>query len=617
MDSIRDFRKFFKDNEVIIFDGAMGTLIYDSGYFFNKCYEELNLSNPDFIYEIHESYIKAGANVIETNTFGANRYKLRNFNLEDKIYDINEQGAKIARRAAGNDVFVAGSIGPLGTYIFTSSDEKRKEAFVYFQEQAKALQKGGVDLFILETFRDLQELKIAISAINDFSDLPIIASISFNEHGQTVFGTDIKTAILELNKENIDIIGTNCSVGPKPMLENLEEILKYAEKPVLAMPNAGFPQIVNDRLFYNTTPEYFAEYAKRFVELGVKCVGGCCGSNQRHIKEIRNALSIKINVHKIESLQIKEKEKVEKLVFEPIPLEKKSQLGEKLKEGKFVFSVEINPPKGSNISRILEMARFFKENGVDVVNIPDGPRASARVSPLAVAYMIQKEIGIEAISHYTCRDKSLIGMQSDLLGADVLGIRNLLIITGDPPKLGAYPDSTGVFDVDSIGLIKIVSNLNIGLDLAGNELKSQTSFLIAAGSNPAALNFDDEVNKTIEKIKNGAELLLTQPVFDVEQFLRFYEKISKYNIRFLVGLLPLLSYKQAEFIHNEIPGMSVPVEIRNKLSEAKSKEDAMEMGFDFTISILHKVKNLVNGAYIMMPSGNHKKALKIIKSIDE
>ncbi len=613
----RSFLSLLESKQVIIFDGAMGTMLYKNGIFFNRCYEEVNLSMPELVERIHRSYIEAGARVVETNTFGANRFKLTQYGLEDKVREINLAGAQIARRAAGDNGYVAGSIGPLGSLVFPKGKIKPEQAMEAFREQISALLEGNVDLLIIETFRDIDELLLAIRAARDVSELPIIASLTFSEEGPTIFGVTPEQAAEILCDQPIAALGLNCAVGPKPMLDNLMRMAGQCCKPISVMPNAGFPQLVSDRLFYATSPEYFAEYARRFVQMGAQIVGGCCGSTPEHIREIHNILGVHLKQPPIENICLTEVKKEHEKIVQPVGmvpklLKEKSLFGAKLGQ-EFVFSVEITPPRGADLTTILETVKILKDSGVDAINIPDSPRASARMNPMAMATIINQKVNIQTIWHYTCRDKSLIGIQADMLGADALGLRNLLLITGDPPKLGDYPNSTGVFDVDSIGLVRIVNNLNQGIDLAGNQLKNQSSFVIGVGANPAAINFEEELNRTILKIKTGAEFILTQPVYEMDKLQRLLDGIAGYNIPVLVGIMPLSSYKMAEFMHNEVPGMFIPESIRNALKQAPDKEKAAEIGMRVALDILTQAKSNVQGAYVMMPLGNHRRSLEIIQ----
>ncbi len=614
-----NFLTYLNQGQVILFDGAMGTMLYHHGVFFNRCYEEINLSSPQLVETIHRAYVTAGCDVIETNTFGANRIKLTQFGLDDQVYAINRRGAEIALRCAGEDVWVAGSIGPLGALVFPKGKIQREEAVEYFREQAMALRDGGVDLFILETFRDIEEIEIAVEAVRQVSDLPLIASVTFTQEGPTDFGISPEKATAHLNSLPVEGIGINCAIGPKPMMDILSRMIKVAEKPVSVMPNAGYPQLVSDRLFYSTTPEYFAEYARRYIQLGARIIGGCCGSTPEHIAMIKQGLSLYRKMESVAATAVcEEPEQIESetVGFCSKNLEDKSRLGQMLGK-KFLVSVEISPPRGADLSDILEKISFLKSRGVDAINIPDGPRASARMNPMAMATIIKQCIDIETIWHYTCRDKSLIGIQADLLGAEALGLRNILIVTGDPPKLGDFPNSTGVFDVDSIGLVKIVSNLNKGLDLAGNQLQHPASFVIGVGANPAAVNLDEELDRTIRKIKQGAEFILTQPVYEIDRFKLLLDAVREYSIPVLVGIMPLTSYKMAEFMHNEVPGMSIPLWIREKLQKAASKEEARDLGFSIARDTLAGVRDWVQGTYIMMPAGNHRHVGRILEGLTD
>jgi homocysteine S-methyltransferase len=475
---MKDFLSLLKE-KILLFDGGMGTELYRRGVFINRCFEETNIIAPELVKQIHNEYLKAGANVIETNTFGANRFKLKRFNLQDKLYDIVFAGAKIAREVAGEKSLVAGSVGPLGVQIEPLGPISREEAQEYFSEIIKPLLDGGVDLLIFETFINLDELKQAVISARKITDIPIIAQVTIDEDGNTLTGTSPETTIAELEATGADVVGVNCTVGPQVMLNWLEQVRNHTSFPISIMPNAGKPKNVDGRNIYLASPEYFAEYAKLLVKSGANIIGGCCGTTPEHIKKMSTAilaLQPKITFQKIEKISIKEEHKVN-----PIEKKNKSRLARRLSAGKFVKFVELVSPRGVDASKEIQKARELFYNGIDVINIPDGPRASSRMSALALAVKIQREVGIETVLHFVCRDRNVIGIQSDLLGAYALGIRNILAITGDPPKLGTYPDATGVFDVDSIGLVNILTRLNNGLDIAGYPIGEPTGFLLELG----------------------------------------------------------------------------------------------------------------------------------------
>ncbi|HDS08367.1 MAG TPA: bifunctional homocysteine S-methyltransferase/methylenetetrahydrofolate reductase, partial [Bacteroides sp.] len=456
------FEEYMKDNLVLL-DGAMGSLIYQKGVFIDKCYDELNLSRPDLIRSIHEDYVRAGAKVIETNTYGANRFKLGAHNLAGKLREINLAGVTLAREAAGEVAYVAGSMGPGGVEIEPWGDTGLEEVFDAYTEQAGILAEGGVDLFILETFQDIREMEQAIRAVRRTGDLPVAAMMTVNEDGKTRYGVDIGDIAYRLAKSEATLIGLNCTVGPKPMLDFVETLINHSGKPVCIMPNAGRPQYTDGRMIYMSTPEYFKVYTKRFIEKGVRMMGGCCGTTPEHIRLMADALAMK-QTRIQHSLKIGLRPVTGEPLPEPVSMEKKSRLAARLASGERVVLVEMVPPRSTDISKQIEGARLLLDHRVDAVNIPDGPRASARMTGLSLAVLIQNQVGIETVIHYTCRDRNLLGMQSDLLGATALGIRNILAITGDPPMIGDYPQATAVFDIDSVGLVHLINNLNHGMD---------------------------------------------------------------------------------------------------------------------------------------------------------
>lgn len=605
----KSFLDYLEEDEILTCDGAMGTMLYSKGIYIDRCFDELNLTNPSLVRDVHQGYLQSGADIIESNTFGANWYKLQPHGLEGKLHEINFQGAEIAKQAAGNKAFVAGSIGPLGRPIEPIGHITRKEARKAFSDQAKSLYEGGVDLFILETFNDLNEIHQAILAVKDTCDLPIIAQMAFTSEGKTAYGVSPADGVIKLEEWGAHVAGINCSTGPEAVWEAIQKMAETSEIPLSAQPNAGFPHLVQGRLLYLASPEYFAEYAKRFIQTGVRIVGGCCGTTPAHIRAIKAA--VKALKPQRRFVEIKAA-KMEEMVFRPKKPEEKSDLAKKLRK-KFVISIEMSPPRGPDFSKVVEAAKRIKSAGADAVNIPDGPRASARMSPLALASILESKVGIEVILHYTCRDRNILGMQSDLLGTHALGLRNILIITGDPPKLGDYPTATAVFDVDSIGLVRIANNLNCGNDLAGNPIDAATSFHIGVGANPGAISFEEEISRLKQKIEAGAEFVLTQPVFDTRLLERLLDKIKEYRIPVMAGILPLASYRNAEFLNNEVPGMAIPKVIRDRMKRASSGEEARKLGIEIAQEVLLRIKDMVQGVYLMPPFGRIEAALEVAR----
>jgi len=605
------FKEFIKKN-LVLFDGAIGTELYNRGIFINTCYDELNLTRPKLITEIHQAYIEAGADVLETNTFGANRLKLQKHGLEDKIYEINKTGAKLAREVAGENIYVAGSIGPLNLRLEPWGPLAEEEARDIFVEQARGLIDGGVDLIILETFSDLHLIQQAIIGIKEKFDIPIIASMTIGNDGNSLFGTPPELFASKMTQWGADIIGINCSVGPKPMLDALEQMTEVVNVPISIMPNAGTPVNVEGRNIYLSTAEYFAEYTRRFIQAGAGIVGGCCGTDPTFIKEMRKAIQ-SIQPRKLiqKNVQVKSEEKL----VQAIPTYDKSSFAQKVCKGDFVTSVEIVPPRGTDPSVPIEQAKLFKEAGVDAINIPDGPRALSRMGASYLSLLIQQQAEIEAILHYACRDRNLLGMVGDLLGAYATGIKNILLITGDPPKMGTYPDATAVFDVDSIGLTNVVNYLNSGSDLGGNPIDKPTGFYIGVGVNPGAIDMDYEIRRFEWKVKAGAEYAITQPVFDNELFFQFMKRIEHVKIPIIAGVWPLVSVRNAEFMNNEVPGASVPDHIMKRMYATKSKEEARELGMVIARETIRELKADIAGVQVSMPFGKSKYPLDVLKEV--
>ncbi len=599
-------------NEVIVFDGGTGTYLYEKGIYINRCFEELNLVNPDLIMEVHRDYLNAGADVLETNTFGANRFKLAPHGLDEKLYEINLKGAQLAKAVAKDMALVAGSVGPLDVQIEPLGKISFDEAKDFFKEQIQGLLDGGVDLILLESFVLEDEMIQAIRAAQEIDpNVTILAQMTINEAGTLLSGAPLTRFVEKLKNYKVDAIGLNCSVGPKLMLDALEELRDLTDLPLSVQPNAGVPQSIGGRNIYLTSPEYLAEYAKRFIQTGAAIVGGCCGTNPTHIRAIRRAvqaLQPSKRIH-IDSPMLKIEAPAEVV---PYKLADKSRLAHKLASKEFVTLVELVSPKGVSPVRELDKARKLFFHGIDAINIPDGPRASARMSALAMAVMIQKEIGIEAVLHIACRDRNVIGMQSDLLGAWALGIRNILAITGDPPKLGNYPDATAVFDVDAIGLTNLASRLNHGLDLAGNPIGDPTGFSVAVGVNPGAINLDEELRRLDWKIEAGAEYMITQPVFDIRILESFMKRIEHIKIPLICGIWPLVSFRNAEFMNNEVPGASVPEAILERMKKTTTKEEGFAEGLKIAQETFHYIKSEVAGVQLAAPLGRIDAVFEIL-----
>lgn len=594
----------------LIFDGAMGTVIYEKGIFLNACYDELNLTNPDLIKSIHQSYVDAGADVILTNTFGANRIKLEKYGLADKVKEINIAGVKLAR-STSEDVYVLASIGSnlSSGEILTSENLERIKAS--YKEQISILVDAGVDGIIFETFFDVEELMIATEIAKSYQ-IPVVASMTLTKEMETPKGLSIVTALKKLDKsQSVDILGLNCSIGPHAMLSAVEKVIGSISKPLVVQPNAGHPQKRDGRMIYLSTPEYFTSYCKNYINLGVMGVGGCCGTNVEHIKEMARTIKALTGVKKHVEIS---KIEVQNTNIVVTPTIEKSNFAKKLfSESKKAISIEITPPRSVDLTPMLEKVQKCKDVGVDAINIPDGPRASARISPMVAGVMIEQKIGIEVILHYCCRDRNLIGMQSDILGGYAAGIKNYLVITGDPPKLGNYPQATAVFDVDAVGLTKVIHNLNRGEDIAGNEINPPTSILIGVGANPCAINLENEIKHFYNKIDAGAEYVMTQPVFDADTLLRFIDITSKYKqIPVVAGIWPLVSLKNALFLKNEVPGVEIPDRIIERMEKANTKEDALKIGIEIAHEIKQKIDSSVQGYQISAPFGKVDLAINII-----
>jgi methionine synthase I (cobalamin-dependent)/5,10-methylenetetrahydrofolate reductase len=599
----------------LVFDGAMGTVIYDRGVFIHTCYDELCLTNPRLILQIHRDYIEAGAQVIETNTFGANPIKLKPYGLTERTEEINRAAVKLAREAARTEVFVAGSVGPCTESNQRMPDEFAAEVEGAFRTQVSALDAEGVDLYLLETFSNLNELQLAARVVKEFGGT-VLGSFVLNERGETSLGTRAETMASALDADpNVDIVGINCGTGPSGAFDALQAILPHTEKPVVVMPNAGLPREFSGRVIYLTSPEYFTEYAKKYIELGVRGVGGCCGTTPAHIRTMARAVKSLSGVKR--HVEVKPLIRQETLVY-AVPPEQKSRFAAKLLAGEKVTSVELLPPKSSDMTALLAKSQMCAEAGIDAINIPDGPRASARVSPMIAALTIQREVGIETILHYCCRDRNLIGMQSDLLGGYAAKLANFLIITGDPPKLGEYPDVTGVFDVDAIGLVQVASNLNHGVDIGGNAIDPPTGIFIGVGANPCAVEMEREFERYLRKIDAGAEFAITQPVFDVDALLRFLDRVERSHraIPVLAGVWPLISFKNAEFMNNEVPGVVVPKAILDRMARCKTREDGRKAGIDIARGILSKIRDRVNGFQVSAPLGSVETALAVLGKND-
>lgn len=597
----------------VLCDGAMGTLIYAKGIFINRCYDELNLSQPDLIRDVHQEYVAAGAEIIETNTFGANSFRLARHGFADRVREINREGVRLAREACrGGEAYVAGAIGPLGIRIEPLGKTSFAEARAAFRQQIEALVEEGVDLLILETFGYLAEIHQALLAAREVAPgIPVVAQVTIDEEGNCLDGATPATFGKRLTDWGADLIGCNCSVGPVAMLSAIEQLAQYTDKPLAAQPNAGMPRNVEGRNIYLCSPEYMASYTRKFLAAGVRLVGGCCGTTPEHIRSMKSA----IRVGSARGGGFKVTTEVRpSITVETQPLAERSHLGTHLVRGEFVTMVEIVPPRGIEIQKEIEGARFMRSVGVDAVNIPDSPRASARMSNQALCILMQQQVGIETVLHYTCRDRNVLSIQSDLLGAAAAGLRNLICITGDPPKLGNYPDATAVFDVDAIGLVNIVHNLNRGLDIGGNPIGAATSFVIGVGANPGLPNMDEEIRRFEYKVEAGAEYVVTQPVFDLDLLESFLRRIEHCRIPVIAGIWPLTSARNAEFMKNELR-VSIPERIIERMTRAPNSEAARAEGVNIAREMLASIKDLVQGVQISAPFGRFSCAVDVLEAL--
>ena len=627
----------------LLCDGAMGTLLYARGVTYEQCFDELNITQPELIQSIHREYISAGAQIIETNTFGANRVKLDGYQLGDRVREINSRAVRLAREAreiSGQPVFVAGAVGPSGQPLQAPNEQRLSELRGIFREQIEALLEGGADLLILETFSSLAELRQAVLAAQEAGGVPIIAQMSFYEDGHTLSGQSAARVAAVLNDLGVNVMGTNCSVGPAATLDVMQEMISAVKQlgddlqatPALfsAQPNAGLPTRIGNRFFYMATPDYFADYALRFAQAGVHLIGGCCGTTPRHIAAMRKALDEYYGIStQFSTAMVKETEEkvtatsdgpttIAGLIEEEVILPRQgtpTRLQEKLASGEFVVSVELDPPKGLNPTKILEGAALLQQAGVNCINIADSPMARVRMGCIAMARLIQDHLGLETIIHFTTRDRNLMALQSELLGAHALGIRNILALTGDPLRLGDYPNTTGVWDVDSIGLIQVLRGMNEGHDAAGSSIGAQACFHIGAALN---LNMTEEettqeIEKFRRKLEAGAHFIMTQPIYELAPLLRFLERVGKPSIPLILGCIPLHSSRHAEFLHNEVPGITIPEEVRARMRAAG--ERGHEEGLKLAQELLSAARSMVQGVYLMPSYGRYDVVGKLTKML--
>jgi len=619
---MKPFRSMIDDRYPLLFDGAIGTELYKRGIFINRSFEEANLVNKAMVRTLHDDYRKSGADVLTANSWGANRYKLKGHNLQEKAHAINFEAARIAREAAAEELYVAGSVGPLGLGMEPAGPVSVGEAFAAFREQIRGLAEGGVDLIILETFADIAEMHQAILAVQSVDrSLPICACLSIDLPADSALGSPLESSIPKLVEWGADIVGLNCSTGPQPMLSAMKRIKALTAAPLIAQPNSGLPREVDGRRIYKATPEYFAEFARYFLQEGVQFVGGCCGTGPEHIRAMAQAMrqyrAMSGGEGRLVSVARGDPAPAvaEGLPESPrLPFAEKSKWTAKIARGEKVCTIELVPPSGITAERMLANAESIKEAGIDAINIPDGPRASSRMSAIVTAIMIEQRVGIETILHYTCRDRNLVGMQADLLGAHAIGLRNLLCITGDPPKLGDYPNATGVFDIDAIGLVRMVHRLNGGIDIGNKQIGEPTALSIGVGVNPVHPDFDFEMDRFRRKVDAGAEWAITQPVFDVEAMEAFLEYAYKHSLSIpvIMGIWPLTSLRNAQFMNSEVPGIRIPDSIMERMAGADSPQAAASAGVDIAREMFERMIGKIQGAQLSAPFGRVDHALRVL-----
>ena len=597
----------------------MGTVLYARGVFINRCYDELNLADPGLILSIHEEYLQAGAEIIETNTFGANRFRLARYGLAGNVAQINAAGVRLARQAVehlrekqAGDAWVAGSVGPLGVRLEPLGKTGLDEARAAFAEQIDALAEAGADLIVIETMPALNEAHEALAAAREVApDLPVLVMVTVDEESNCLDGSSPAQAASLLTEWGAGAIGVNCSTGPATVLSAVEAMRTASALPLAAMPNAGLPRAVEGRNIYLCSPEYMAEFARNAIAAGVQIVGGCCGTTPNHIRAMRSAMRA---IDAQARVQVTGAAPPLSTETPPAPLSERSRIGSLIANGSFVSLVEIVPPRGISCANEIEGARKLSQLGVHAINVPDSPRASARMSAQSLCIQIQQQTGIETILHYTCRDRNLLSIQSDLLGASSIGLHNILCLTGDPPKLGNYPDATAVFDVDSIGLVNIVHRLNHGLDIGANAIGASTNFTIGVAANPGVPDIEQELRRFFYKVEAGAEYAITQPVFDLRLLESFLKRIEGHRIPVIAGIWPLTSLRNAEFMKNDLR-VSMPDEIMQRMARSGSSDAARQEGIRIAQEMLTAVRPMVQGVQVSAPFGRYAAAAEVIASV--
>jgi homocysteine S-methyltransferase len=607
-------RELIDDGRVHVFDGAMGTELYGRGVFVNVCYDQVNLDQPDLVKRIHKEYADAGAELLETNTFGANPVKLSSYGLEARTEEINAVAARLAREASRGRAKVGGAIGPLGVRIDPWGPTAVHEAVDLFRRQVVGLLEGGVDGFVFETFSDVAEVECAFSAVRAESDLPVVAQMTVGEDGKTTYGTEAAQLARVLADLGADVIGLNCSVGPAVMLDALEEMADATDRPLSAQPNAGLPRTVRDRQIYLASPDYMAEYARRMVAMGVRFVGGCCGTTPAHVRRIRQVVD-KSGATPVSTRASQERPLPEATAVPPTPLAERSDLGARLASGEPTLSVEILPPHGWNPEEVVEPARALQAVGVDAVSLVDSPRSRSRMGASAAATVIEREVGLETIVHYTCRGREMFSMISDLLGAAALGLRNVLVVSGDPPATGPYPDASTVLDIDSIGLTNVVQGLNRGVDPGANPIRTPTLFVQGVEVDPSAPDQERERDRFGRKIQAGADFAVTRPIFEVESLSPFLDLAGPTGLPVIAGIWLFPNLRSAEFLANEMPGASVPDEAveRMRKAQAAGAEAELSEGVAIALEVIEAARPLVSGFHLSAPRTNVEVAIRVVR----
>jgi homocysteine S-methyltransferase len=602
----------------VLCDGAMGTSLYARGIFINRCYDELNLSQPDLVRNVHEEYLQAGAEIIETNTFGGNALRLQRYGFADKVFAINRAGAELARKAVdqradkqSSKAWVAGAVGPLGVRLEPLGKTSLEEAFSAFAEQIRGLVAGGVDMLMIETVSALNEAEQAILAARAVApSLPVLVMVTVDEDANCLDGSSAETAAARLTEWGADAIGCNCSVGPATVLTAIECMAGATNLPLIAMPNAGMPREVEGRNIYLCSPEYMASFARKLIKAGVQFIGGCCGTTPGHIRSMKSSLRA-MGAQEIHHTQVKATPVVSEV--QPAPMAERSRLGKLISSGTFVTMIEMVPPKGIACEKEIEGARLLQRNGVHIINVPDLSRAAPRMSSQSLCIQLQRT-GMETLLHYTCRDRNLLSIQSDLLGASSIGLKNILCLTGDPPKLGNYPDATAVFDVDAIGLVNIVRRLNHGLDLGSNPVGISAGLTIGVAANPGLPDMENEIRRFAYKVEAGAEYAITQPVFDLRLLEAFLKRIEQFRIPVIAGIWPLASLRQAEFMKSDLR-VSMPDEITLRMQKADTPDRARAEGVQIAREMLAAAQPMIQGVQVSAPNGRYSSAIEILEVV--